>query len=183
MSTLRPELHVTAERGILDAAAGMLRNGDDWHLFYQYETEPGAPTRWAHQFSEGTPFDFYECDDVVVPVGGETRVLAGSVVASKTGTSLYFTSETSAGTTIQVAHVDDIDALCEHLDESDDVDPGVRRLGPVVKDTGRFLRFRSPLRCAGLGRKRGPRPRPGRLAHAGLHRPGRQPGACGSGVH
>ena len=144
MSTLRPELHVTAERGILDAAAGMLRNGDDWHLFYQYETEPGAPTRWAHQFSEGTPFDFYECDDVVVPVGGETRVLAGSVVASKTGTSLYFTSETSAGTTIQVAHVDDIDALCEHLDESDDVDPGVRRLGPVVKDTGRFLRFRSP---------------------------------------
>lgn len=144
MSTLRPELHITADKGILDAAAGMLRNESGWHMFYQYEQEPGAPTRWAHQFSEGTPFDFYECNDVIAPVGGETRVLAGSVVASAAGTDLYFTSETSAGTTIQVARVADIDSLCESIDESGEVDSGVQRLGPVVKDTGRFTLFRSP---------------------------------------
>lgn len=144
MTTLRPELHVTADKGILDAAAGMLRSGDDWHLFYQYEAEAGSPARWAHQFSEGTPFDFYECNDVIAPVGGETRVLAGSVMASSAGTDLYFTSETSAGTTIQVARIDEIDTLCDHLDETGAIDAGVRRLGPVVKDTGRFVRFRSP---------------------------------------
>ncbi|MCQ4627660.1 GH32 C-terminal domain-containing protein [Corynebacterium sp. CCUG 65737] len=144
MSTLRPELHVTADNGILDAAAGMLRDGDNWHLFYQYETEPGAPARWAHKFSEGNPFDFYECNDVIAPVGGETRVLAGSVVAGPAGTDLYFTSETSAGTTIQVARIDDIGSLCDNIDDSHQVDPGVRRMGPVVKDKGRFIRFRSP---------------------------------------
>lgn len=144
MSTLRPELHVTAEKGILNAAAGMLRSGDNWHLFYQYEPTPGAPTRWAHQYSEGTPFDFYECNDVIAPVGGETRVLAGSVVSSAAGTDLYFTSETSAGTTIQVARIDDINALCESIDETGVIDAGVRRVGPVVKDSGRLTRFRSP---------------------------------------
>lgn len=144
MSNLRPELHVTADKGILNAAAGMLRDGDDWHLFYQYEPSEGAPTRWAHQFSEGNPFDFYECNDVIAPVGGETRILAGSVVSSAEGTDLYFTSVTNAGTTVQAARIDEIETLCEEVDEAGDIDPGVRRLGPVVKDVGRFTRFRSP---------------------------------------
>lgn len=144
MSNLRPELHVTADKGILDAAAGMLRDGDDWHLFYQYEPTLDAPTRWAHQFSEGNPFDFYECNDVIAPVGGETRVLAGSVVSSLEGTDLYFTSVTNAGTTIQAARIDEIETLCDEVDEAGDIDAGVRRLGPVVKDVGRFTRFRSP---------------------------------------
>ena len=144
MSNLRPELHVTADKGILNAAAGMLRDGDDWHLFYQYEPSEGAPTRWAHQYSEGNPFDFYECNDVVAPVGGETRVLAGSVVSSAEGTDLYFTSVTNAGTTIQAARIDEIETLCDEVDEAGEIDAGVRRLGPVVKDVGRFTRFRSP---------------------------------------
>lgn len=144
MSNLRPELHVTADKGILDAAAGMLRDGDDWHLFYQYEPALDAPTRWAHQFSEGNPFDFYECNDVIAPVGGETRVLAGSVVSTPEGTDLYFTSVTNAGTTIQAARIDEIEALCDDVDEAGEIDTGVRRLGPVVKDMGRFTRFRSP---------------------------------------
>lgn len=144
MSNLRPELHVTADKGILDAAAGMLRDGDDWHLFYQYEPTLDAPTRWAHQFSEGNPFDFYECNDVIAPVGGETRVLAGSVVSTSEGTDLYFTSVTNAGTTIQAARIDEIEALCDDVDEAGEIDTGVRRLGPVVKDMGRFTRFRSP---------------------------------------
>ena len=41
MSVYRPELHVTVERGILDASAGILRDGKDiWHMFFQYRTEP-----------------------------------------------------------------------------------------------------------------------------------------------
>lgn len=144
MSNLRPELHVTADKGILDAAAGMLRDGDDWHLFYQYQPDAEAPSRWAHEYSEGNPFDFYECNDVVAPVGGETRVLAGSVVSSAEGTDLYFTSVTNAGTTIQAARIDEIETLCDEVNEAGDIDPGVRRLGPVVKDVGRFSRFRSP---------------------------------------
>lgn len=144
MSNLRPELHVTADKGILDAAAGMLRDGDDWHIFYQYEPTADAPSRWAHQFSEGNPFEFYECNDVIAPVGGETRVLAGSVVSSAEGTDLYFTSVTSAGTTIQAARIDEIETLSDEVDEAGDIDPGVRRLGPLVKDSGRFTRFRSP---------------------------------------
>ena len=144
MSNLRPELHVTADKGILDAAAGMLRDGDDWHIFYQYEPTADAPSRWAHQFSEGNPFEFYECNDVIAPVGGETRVLAGSVVSSAEGTDLYFTSVTNAGTTIQAARIDEIETLSDEVDEAGDIDPGVRRLGPLVKDSGRFTRFRSP---------------------------------------
>lgn len=144
MSNLRPELHVTADKGILDAAAGMLRDGDDWHIFYQYEPTADAPSRWAHQFSEGNPFEFYECNDVIAPVGGETRVLAGSVVSSAEGTDLYFTSVTNAGTTIQAARIDEIETLNDEVDEAGDIDPGVRRLGPLVKDSGRFTRFRSP---------------------------------------
>lgn len=36
MTTHRPELHFVPEDGVLDAPAGILRDGDTWHLFYQY---------------------------------------------------------------------------------------------------------------------------------------------------
>nr|WP_231375746.1 GH32 C-terminal domain-containing protein [Corynebacterium aquatimens] len=137
----------------MDAAAGMLRyvvgepdalEIDHWHMFYQYEPTPGAPTRWAHQVSENTPYDFYECNDVIAPVGGETNVYAGSVVASDNHVDLYFTSETAAGYSIQVARVEDIDELCDEIDDELQIDEGVNRLGAVVEDRGPLTRFRSP---------------------------------------
>ena len=39
----RPELHITPERGVLDAPAGVLLDGNDWHVFYQYRPEVPGP--------------------------------------------------------------------------------------------------------------------------------------------
>ncbi|WP_165164362.1 GH32 C-terminal domain-containing protein [Corynebacterium qintianiae] len=150
MSVFRPELHVTVDSGILDAAAGILRDGnaaagdDTWHIFYQYRTGADTPSRWGHNVSEGSAFDWVECNDTVAPFGGETGVRAGSVVASDEGVDLYFTSVTEAGMSIQISRADDLDALCEDVDEDYQVDPAIRRLGDVVFDEGGFTRFRSP---------------------------------------
>lgn len=149
MSVFRPELHVTVDTGILDAAAGILRDGDaagedTWHIFYQYRPRPDSPSRWGHSISEGNAFDWVECNDTVVPVGGETSVRAGSVVAHDEGTDLYFTSVTEAGMSIQVSRADDLDALCDDVDEDYQVDPAIHRIGDVVSDEGGFSRFRSP---------------------------------------
>ena len=150
MSVYRPELHVTADKGILEAAAGILRDRNEaqgkdlWHVFYQYRTSPEAPSRWGHSISVGSAFDWIECNDTVAPVGGEIAVRAGSVVADGAGAALYFTSVTEAGTSIQVARAEDLDELCTDVDEDHNVDPGMRRLGAVIRDTGGFSRFRSP---------------------------------------
>ncbi|AWB83792.1 GH32 C-terminal domain-containing protein [Corynebacterium liangguodongii] len=150
MSVYRPELHVTAEAGILDAAAGILRDGDAaqakdvWHIFYQYRATPEAPSRWGHSCSEGNAFDWVECNDTVVPIGGEIAVRAGSVVAHEQGADLYFTSVTEAGMSIQIARTPNLDALCEDVDDSYQVDPAVRRLGAVLVNEAGYTRFRSP---------------------------------------
>lgn len=145
MSVYRPELHVTVERGILDAAAGILRDGKDiWHMFFQYRTDPDAPSRWGHSVSEGSAFDWVECNDAVAPFGGETGVRAGSVVAHSEGADFYFTSVTKAGMSVQISRADDLDALCDDVDEDYQVDPGIRRLGDVLSDEGGYTRFRSP---------------------------------------
>lgn len=141
----RPELHITAEDGVLFAPAGALLDGDTWHLFHQYRPSPEAGPRWAHQFAERTPFVWDICDDVLAPKGGETQVRAGSVVPNKGGVDLYFTSVTSSGSTIHVAHINDIRATTEFVSEDAlDLDPTAIRIGQVVNDMEGYTKFRSP---------------------------------------
>ncbi|WP_342319508.1 GH32 C-terminal domain-containing protein [Corynebacterium mayonis] len=150
MSIYRPELHFTADTGILEAAAGTLC--DDsltpdlpvWHMFYQYKFSPDEPSRWGHAMSEGNPFDWVECNDAVVATGGETQVRAGSVVAARGGVDLYFTSVTQAGTSIQVTRAEDLSELCEDIDDDFSVSSAFQRRGDVVSDAADFNRFRSP---------------------------------------
>ncbi|WIM69432.1 GH32 C-terminal domain-containing protein [Corynebacterium suedekumii] len=145
-SSHRPELHVTAESGILDAPAGVLLDGDTWHLFHQYRPTPDSPARWAHVVSEDGPFDWEVCDDAIAPVGGETGLRAGAVVASADGlgADLYFTSVTAAGTSIQLAKLSELEDLCPVSDDEFAVDTRVRRIGDVVGDLEGHIRFRSP---------------------------------------
>lgn len=141
----RPELHLTAEEGLLFAPAGVLLDADTWHVFHQYRPTPEAGPRWAHQSSEQSPFGWDVCDDVLAPTGGETQVRAGAVVENKDGVDLYFTSVTADGSTIHIARIEDLAASMESLsDDPLSLDPGVIRIGRVVADTELFKRFRSP---------------------------------------
>lgn len=154
--TFRPELHVTAERGILEGPAGVIRLGGPehrvWHMFYQYRPTPDGASRWGHDMSEGDPFSWFECNDAIAPTDGERHIRAGAVVGgteSDGGVDMYFTSRGPEGNTIQLARVDDVDALCEDLDEDLDEDgaalsAAVSRVGVVVGDGGGFTNFRSP---------------------------------------
>ncbi len=143
-SSHRPEIHVTAEVGVLDAPAGALLDGETWHLFHQYRPEPGAGARWAHSVSEEGPFDWEVCDDVLAPVGGETSLRAGSVVGTEEGVSLYFTSVTAAGTSIQLARMADLASPCEVSDDPLNMDSRTLRIAQVVGDQPGYSRFRSP---------------------------------------
>ncbi|RSZ65476.1 glycoside hydrolase family 32 protein [Corynebacterium hylobatis] len=140
----RPELHVTPESGVLDAPAGVLLDGETWHLFHQYRPTPDSPARWAHVVSEDGPFDWEICDDALVPVGGETALRAGAVVANGEGLDLYFTSVTAAGTSIQVAHLAELGEACPVADDEFAMDHRVQRIGDVVSDIDGHSRFRSP---------------------------------------
>lgn len=125
----------------------MFRSGDEdarvWHMFYQYRPAPDEPSRWGHEMSEDDPFSFLDCNDVIVPVGGETNVRAGAVTESGDGVDLYFSSETAAGNTVQLAHIDHVDELCDFDDDAEDVVPATR-LGAVVEDSDGAANFRSP---------------------------------------
>ncbi|AGG66498.1 GH32 C-terminal domain-containing protein [Corynebacterium callunae] len=141
----RPELHITAEEGVLFAPAGVLLDGNTWHVFHQYRPSPELGPRWAHQFAERTPFVWDICDDVLAPEGDETQVRAGSVVAREDGVDLYFTSVVGSSSTIQVAHINDIRATIELVNEDVlELDPEVVRIGEVVGDIDGYQKFRSP---------------------------------------
>lgn len=144
--THRPEVHITAERGVLNAPAGVLRSGDQWHVFHQYQPELGAPARWGHQFADQLPFDWDICDDAIAPTPEEIKVRAGAVIGTRSGsTELYFTSITEEGTSIHVAVIEDISATLEDISEDvTAVDKHVRRVGQVVGNQGEFVDFRSP---------------------------------------
>ena len=150
MTVYRPELHVTAERGVLEGPAGIYRTGKAaervWNMFYQYRPIPDAPSRWGHQQSAEDAFSWVDCNDVIVPVGGEIAVRAGSVSAAGDGVDLFFTSATAAGNTIQVAHVPHVNELCSDLDDDADLDVSgaAARLGAVVEDVAGVSNFRSP---------------------------------------
>ncbi|MGV0341133.1 GH32 C-terminal domain-containing protein [Corynebacterium mastitidis] len=150
----RPELHLTAEVGVLDAPAAVLLDGDTWHVFHQYRTHPEAPARWGHQFSEDTPYEWEECDDVLAPGEEEAKVRAGSVAAIDGGLNLYFTSvaqqqDTHQTTEIHLARIENLPATTADLSEDPlALDPQVRRLGSVVGDDlgagAGITNFRSP---------------------------------------
>ena len=154
MTVYRPELHVTAERGILEGPAGVFRIGSRenrlWHMFYQYRPTPDTPSRWGHEVSEDDAFNWLDCNDVIVPSGDETNIRAGSVTSAGDGVNLYFSSETPAGNTIQIAHVAHVDRLYDDLDADDadaddtDVSDAAERTGTAVDDTAGDTNFRSP---------------------------------------
>lgn len=144
-STHRPELHLTSEIGVLNAPAGVLLDGSTWHLFHQFQKTADAPSRWAHVVADNTPFDWEVCNDVIAPRAGEVKVRAGSVTSQGAGASLYFTSVTETGTTVQLARLNDLNAsIAEVEEEASTLDPGVHRVGKVLGNTGDFEDFRSP---------------------------------------
>lgn len=143
--THRPELHITAETGVLNAPAGVLLDGATWHVFHQYRPELDSGPRWGHQFSEGEPFVWEVADDVLAPLGEETQTRAGSVVANKQGVDLYFTSVTSAGTSVHLARIKDLSATLETVSEDPlALDTHLVRMGQVVGNTEEWKDFRSP---------------------------------------
>lgn len=144
-SPYRPELHLTSEIGVLNAPAGLLLDGSTWHLFHQFQKTAEAPARWAHVVAENTPFDWEICNDVIAPRAGEIKVRAGSVISQGAGASLYFTSVTETGTTVQLARLNDLNAsIAELEEEASTLDPGVHRVGTVLGNTADFTDFRSP---------------------------------------
>ncbi|MCZ9308963.1 GH32 C-terminal domain-containing protein [Corynebacterium uberis] len=141
----RPELHVTAETGVLEAPAAILLDSSTWHLFYQYRPDPQSPSRWGHQISRGDAYSWDQCDDALAPQGAEERVRAGSVAAIDGGVNLYFTSVTPTGTEIHLARIDDLEACCSDIsDDPLSLCPAVQRVGRVVGDTDGLYNFRSP---------------------------------------
>ncbi|MHA7726496.1 DUF3427 domain-containing protein [Corynebacterium hesseae] len=140
----RPELHFVPDSGILDAPAGIVRDGHTWHLFHQYRPDAGQPARWGHFTSEETAFAWLDCDDVLAPVGGELSLRAGSVAEGKDALNLYFTSVTSVGTSVRLARYTDYADECIVSDDPSALDPDVVRFGEAVGAHTNYDRFRSP---------------------------------------
>ncbi|QNE89320.1 GH32 C-terminal domain-containing protein [Corynebacterium incognita] len=146
--SLRPNLRFALETGILDAPAGIVRDGDTWHLFYQYRQDVNAPARWGHTYAEDGPFEWFECDDVLAPEGEELTLRAGTVLPTPAGASLYFTSVREHETAVAHATYTDLKETCQLSDDPLTLDSAVTRHGDCVVslDTpvGAFERFRSP---------------------------------------
>lgn len=163
---LRPEIHLTAEEGILEAPAAMLRDGSTWHLFHQYRPATGGSPRWGHQFSQGTPYEWEECGDALAadPAFDEVMVRAGSVVACDGGINIYATSVRPDSTAILLARFADLEDLRDSAtDVPEDparLDERVRRVGIVADDSlGAELgltHLRSPAVVPGRVPGRGP---------------------------
>ncbi len=156
----RPELHVTAEVGVLEAPAGALSRGDSLHVFHQFRPRPDAGARWAHQVASGIPYGWDVCDDVLVPRDNEIDCLAGSSVPVGDGVELFFVTTTPAEDgdpsglrsntvahghrgdrtfTIQRARVADLGAATTEVsDDPSVVSPFVERLGPVDIDDSAY---------------------------------------------
>ena len=106
MSSHRPELHITAQHGVLEAPAGALFTGEQWHVFHQYRSQPDVKkNNWGHVVSADTPFNWAHRDDVLSAEAPEVQVRAGSVVAPRCGdeAELFFTSVTDEGPSIHRA--------------------------------------------------------------------------------
>ncbi|GEM_PF-105425 len=75
-----PELHITAERGVLEAASGAAFADGAIHVFHQFRTKATNGSRWAHVTASHIPYDWDVNDDVLRPEGDEIDVLAGSAL-------------------------------------------------------------------------------------------------------
>ncbi|WP_158256056.1 GH32 C-terminal domain-containing protein [Corynebacterium sp. 13CS0277] len=147
----RPELHVTAEAGIVGAPAGAIYAHGTWHIFHQYRASVDRSARWAHQVSFRHAYDWDVCTDVLAAATHATtdNVWAGSAVPKGAGAWLYYTTTTgwpdNTATTIQRASIEDLQATVEHLDEdATAVDPLVVHHGSVLDDIAGYTRLRSP---------------------------------------
>lgn len=140
----RPEIHLTAENGVLRAPAGVLRDGTTWHMFYQYQPTPEAGSRWGHSTSEDAPFHWDACDDVLAPQGAETDVRAGTALSRSGGATLVFTSVTPEGTNIQKAEAISLSGLEELSNDPLALDPAVERCGVLIDSIGGYSSLRSP---------------------------------------
>lgn len=157
----RPELHITAETGVLEAPAGAIFADGAIHVFHQFRPSPDAGSKWAHQVASSVAYDWDICDDVLAPEGEEIDILAGASVSTDEGVELFFVSTTPAGSEeednsellgseiahgkkgarrfqIQRAAIDDIAAMIEVSDDPSTIDPHVRRLGPITIDDSAY---------------------------------------------
>ncbi|MDO4910491.1 MAG: GH32 C-terminal domain-containing protein [Corynebacterium sp.] len=85
----RPELHFTADTGLLDSPAGVLydKQSKSFHLFYEYQEEPNKGFRWGHQVAQ-TPYTWTSCDDVL-----DDNCHGGAAVRSGEEIQLFFTTD------------------------------------------------------------------------------------------
>lgn len=149
MNRFRPELHVTAETGVLEAPAGAVRRGSTLHVFHQFRPAPQAGARWAHQVAVGIPYGWDVCDDVIAPRDGEADCLAGSsVVVDEDAVEFFFVvTEGELATAlphnrrgdrtfrIERAVVPDLAEIADEIsDDPSHIPAQVRRLGPVDVD-------------------------------------------------
>ncbi|WP_282940732.1 GH32 C-terminal domain-containing protein [Corynebacterium auriscanis] len=157
----RPELHITAETGVLEAPAGAIFADGAIHVFHQFRPTPTSGAKWAHQVASSVAYDWDVCDDVLAPEGDEIDILAGSSVGTDEGVELFFVSTTAdqgeatgRGELLgsEIDHGDKgarqfqiqraaIDNISEMIDVSDDpstIDPHVRRLGPISIDDSAY---------------------------------------------
>lgn len=154
VNRFRPELHVTAETGVLEAPAGAVRQGDALHVFHQFRPTPDSGARWAHQMATGLPYGWDVCDDVLAPEARRDRLPGRSSVLVGDGTvELFFVTTTPTDGEavrgsdlphgrrgprdfrIQRARISDLAAISD--DRPDDpsvVRREVDRLGPVEID-------------------------------------------------
>jgi sucrose-6-phosphate hydrolase SacC (GH32 family) len=149
VNSFRPELHITAETGVLEAPAGAVRQGDVLHVFHQFRPTPRSGARWAHQVATGIPYGWDVCDDIIAPQGDEADCLAGSsVVVDENTVELFFVSTVGESAAvlphnrrgdrafrIERAVITDLDEITEDIsDDPSSVPDQVRRLGPVDID-------------------------------------------------
>lgn len=157
----RPELHVTAETGVLEAPAGAIFAEGAIHVFHQFRPSPNAGSKWAHQVASSVAYAWDVCDDVLAPEGDEIDILAGSSVMTDEGVELFFVSTTPDNSEqdaeanvlgsnithgekgarrfqVQRAAIEDISAMIEVSDDPSTIDPHVRRLGPVSIDDSAY---------------------------------------------
>lgn len=125
----RPELHITAETGVLEAPAGAFFAEGSMHVFHQFRPLPDEGSRWAHQVASEVAYDWDVCDDVLAPLGAaghpgdtsghapaetELDVLAGSTIITEAGYELFFVTsrpqESQAGGATEGAE-DGVEAL------------------------------------------------------------------------
>lgn len=130
MVTHRPELHITAPAGVLEAPAGSLLKDGTWHIMYQYEPQADGHGHWGHVTSPHfSPFHWSEQQDILAPTENETDLWAGSVISDVGQVKLFFTSV--FGTKTEVHRADIVDGTAQ-------------RKGCVVGDGEGGSNFRSP---------------------------------------